>query len=103
MNDDIPLHVGQVEKVSQGAQDYQVPSGGQGNDVPVIPPEIINGDIRETLLTLARALTTHVNMCIAPRVNVVERTMTTRLRDFVRINPPIIIERGFPCVVHSMY
>ena len=26
-----------------------------------------------------------------PRVNVVERTMTSNLRDFVRMNPPIVV------------
>ena len=28
---------------------------------------------------------------MVPRVNVVESTMTSRLKDFVRINPPIFI------------
>ena len=38
-----------------------------------------NGEIREASLTLARALTTHENMGISPRVNV------------VRMNPPIFV------------
>ena len=28
---------------------------------------------------------------MVPRVNVVESTMTSRLKDFVRINPPIFL------------
>ena len=57
-----------------------------------------NGEIRESLLTLARVLTTHVTRGIDPRVNVVESTMnvveitmTSTLRDFMRINPTIFL------------
>ena len=42
----------------------------------MVLPEINSGEIREALLTLARALTTHMNMVIEPKVNVVESTMT---------------------------
>ena len=48
-----------------------------------------NGEIREVLLTLARAMTIHVNRDIAPRVNAMESTMTSSLRDIMRINPLI--------------
>ena len=85
VNEEIPP---QVEHVAQGDE---VPIGGQGNDVLVVPPKMTNGEIREALLTLARDLTTHVNMDVAPRVNVVENTMASRLRDFVRMNPPIFL------------
>ena len=34
-------------------------------------------------------MTIQVNLSMVPRVNVVERTITSRLIDFVRINPPI--------------
>ena len=44
---------------------------GRGNDVLVVPPEITKGEIRKALITLARALTTHVNMGLVPRVTVV--------------------------------
>ena len=50
-----------------------------------------NGDIKEALLTLTRALITHVNMGVEPRVNVVESSMTSILRDFMRMNPPIFL------------
>ena len=33
----------------------------------------------------------HVNRGIEPKVNVVARTMTSRLRDFVRMNPSIFL------------
>ena len=36
-------------------------------------------------------MTTFVNRGTEPRLNVVESNMTSRLRDFVRINPPIFI------------
>ena len=32
-----------------------------------------------------------VNFSLKPRVNVVESTMTSRLRDFIRMNPPIFL------------
>ena len=82
MNEEILLQVEQVEKVPRGAQgahgarDAQVPNAGGGNDVSVVPPEMSNVEIREAFLTLARALTTHVNRGIEPRVNVVDSTMT---------------------------
>ena len=55
----------------------------------MVYPGMTNGEIREGVLSIARALTTHVNIVIASTVNVVENTMTSRLRDFVRMNPPI--------------
>ena len=36
-------------------------------------------------------MTTQVNFIMAPRVNVVESTMMSRLKDFVRMNPPIFL------------
>ena len=44
---------------------------GAGIDVLVVPPKMTRGEIREALLTLARAFTTHVNMGMGTRVNVV--------------------------------
>ena len=50
-----------------------------------------NGEIRESLLALARSMTTHVKRGIVRRVNVVESSMTCILRDFERMNPSIIL------------
>ena len=36
-------------------------------------------------------MTTFVNRGTEPRLNVAESNMTSRLRDFVRINPPIFL------------
>ena len=36
-------------------------------------------------------MTTQVNLILAPRVNVVESTIMSRLKDFVRVNPPIFL------------
>ena len=50
-----------------------------------------NRDIREALLALDRTMTTQVDLGMVPRVNVVENIMTSRLKDFVRMNPPIFL------------
>ena len=52
---------------------------------------MINGEIREALLSLGRAMNTRMTRDIGPRVNTLESTMTYRLRHFVRMNPPIIL------------
>ena len=72
-------------------QGDQVPIGGEGNEVLVVPVDMNNGEIREALLALARAMITHVTRDIVPRVNALESTITSRLRDFVRMNPPIFL------------
>ena len=36
-------------------------------------------------------MTTQVNFSMVPRVNVMESTMTSRLRDFVRMKSPIFL------------
>ena len=94
MNEEIPPPVEQVpqgDKGAQGSRDAEVPIVGDGNDVPVVPPEMTSGEIREAFLILDRALTTHVNRGIEHRGNVVERSMTSRLIDFMRMNPPIFL------------
>ena len=87
-----------VQQVSQGSLGFQsppkseqVPIAEGGNDVPVKPSELSNSDIREALLALSRIVTTQANLCMVPRVNVVERTMTSRLKDFVRMNSPTFV------------
>ena len=41
----------------------------------MVPPYMTNGEIREVLLAIDRALTTNVNLGISPRVNVVDSTI----------------------------
>ena len=50
-----------------------------------------NGEIKEALFSLAQVVTTHVTRDIGTRVNALKSTMTSRLRDFVRMNPPIFL------------
>ena len=54
----------------------------------LVPLEMANGEIREALPTLDRAMTTKENRDIGPRVNAMESTMTSRLKELVRMNPP---------------
>lgn len=78
----------QVEKVTQGSkniQDDQFRIFERGNDIPVVPPDLNNSD------AFAQAVTTKVNWSMVPKMNVVESSMTSRLRDYVRINPLIFI------------
>ena len=90
----------QVEKVkqvlqggqgTQGAMVYLDPIVDGGNDVSVISPDLANGEIRDDLIAQARAMTNHITRDVGPKVNALECTMTSRLRDFVRMNPPIFI------------
>ena len=62
-----------------------------GNEVSEAHPELTNREIREALVALGQAMTTQINLSMMPKVNVVKSTMTSRLRDFVRINPPIFL------------
>ena len=61
-------------------QSDQVPIGGEGNHVLAFPPDMTNREIRETLLSLSLAMTTHVTRDIDPRLNYMESMMTSRLR-----------------------
>ena len=65
---------------------YHAPHVGGGDEVS----ELNNKEIRDAFLSLARAVTTHANFNIVPRVNAMESTMSSRLRDFVRFNSSII-------------
>ena len=58
------------------------------NEALIFPIEMVNGEILEALLTLDRAMTTQENRVIGPRVNAMESTMTSRLKELVRLNPP---------------
>ncbi|TMW86493.1 hypothetical protein EJD97_021303 [Solanum chilense] len=100
VNKNIPPQVEKVEKVLKGAQrcqgaqssrNAQVPIVEEGDDVLVVPPEMTNREIRESLITLARPMITHVNIGVTPRVNSMEGTMTSILKDFDWMNPPIIL------------
>ena len=75
----------------QRLQGDQVPIGNQDNEVPVVPPAMTNEEIRAAFLTLAHAMTAQANRDVGPRVNANESTAASRLRDFVRMNPPIFL------------
>ena len=51
--------------------------------------EMSDREIRESLIDIARAMTMQANLNMMPRV--MESTMTSRLRDFVRMNPPSLL------------
>ena len=53
VNQEIHPQVDEVEQVTQGSQGDQVPIGGQGNEVKVVPPKMTNGEIREALLAIS--------------------------------------------------
>ena len=48
-----------------------------------------NREIRDSLIVIDRAVTMQVDFNMMPRV--VESTITSRLRDFVRMNPTIFL------------
>ncbi|WMV32731.1 hypothetical protein MTR67_026116 [Solanum verrucosum] len=69
----------------QGPQGDQVP---QGNQVPVDAPAMTNEEMKLALLTLAKAMMDEVYRDVGLRVNAIESTMASRLRDFSRMNSP---------------
>ena len=77
----------QVEEVEKVPQGDQVPIVGEGDDIP----KLSNMDSREALFALARGVTTQVNLSMVSRENVVVIIMNSRLREFVRMNPPIFL------------
>ena len=54
----------------------------------MVPRDMTNGNIRDAIIDLARVMTAQVNMDVEPKVNAFESTMTYRMRDFFRVNPP---------------
>ena len=89
---------------SQGNQappQEKVPLGGQAL---IIPPAMTDEEIRSTFLTLPRAMTTQsqvvaaqsqamttqANQKVGPRVNQNASTMASRLRNFIRMSPPML-------------
>ena len=69
----------------------QVPIKGEGNEVLLVPLGRTNGESIQALFSFARIMTNHVNRVVDSRVNAIESTMTSRLRDFVVMNPPIFL------------
>ena len=78
-NDEIPI---------LGPLDGQT---SQGEKVPVSPPHMTNQEIRADFLTFAKAMTDQTNKDVGPSMNVLESTMDSILRDFVRMNPSIFL------------
>uniref|UniRef100_M1DM10 Uncharacterized protein n=1 Tax=Solanum tuberosum TaxID=4113 RepID=M1DM10_SOLTU len=70
----------------QGDQGLQGDQVHQKNEVPVVSPDMTNKEIRTAFLTLAQTMMAQVNRDVGPRVIVNESTVTSRLRDFVRMN-----------------
>ena len=94
MNKETPPHVEQVLQGGQGVKGAQVPPQGYhspneegGNEVPIMSKR----EIRDTLLAIAQVVTTQINLSMVLKVNVMEITMTSRLRDFVGLNPLIFL------------
>ena len=62
------------------------PQGNQENEVLVVSPDMTNQEIRAVFLTLAQVMMDQVGRHVGTRMNANESTMTSRLRDFVRMN-----------------
>ena len=50
-----------------------------------------NEDFRGSLVSLAQSMMSQVNRDVEPRINTLESTMNSRLREFVRMNPPTLL------------
>ena len=80
-----------VEQVPPSSQYDQLSIRGKCNEVPVVPPNMTNEEIREDIFALARVIITHVTRGIDPREDALGSNMTSRLGDFVTMNPPIFL------------
>ena len=65
----------QVVQNGQGVQCNQIPIGEQENEVPVVPPNMTNEEIRSAFLILARAMAAQATRDMGPRVNANEGTI----------------------------
>ena len=94
MNGEVPPQVDQVEQVLQVRQRFQgshvPPQGDPIHEGGIEVSDMSNREIREALIAIARAVTMQANLTMIPRV--VESTMTSRLRDFVRIPKSFLME-----------
>ena len=50
-----------------------------------------NEDFRGSLVSLAQSMMSQVNRDVEPRINTLESTMNSRLREFVRMNPLVLL------------
>lgn len=64
---------------------------GHGNEVQLVPLDMINEEFRGAFVSLARAMKIQLKREVRPRMNSLENTITSRLREFLRMNPLIII------------
>ena len=72
------------------------------DQVSVNPLTMINSEVRESLFQMSQAfttqdksITTQTNREVVPRENQHASTMSSRLRDFTRMNPPIYLGLKF--------
>ena len=96
INKEVPPQVEKVPQFRKHVQGAQAPPQGDlvpnvegGNGVPVVHLDLTNQEIREAFVALAQAVTNQINLSMVPRV--VKSSMTFRLRDFVTMNPTIIL------------
>ena len=83
VNEGVPPQGGQAPQGVQVPQGEQVSIVELANEFLVVPPNMTNEEIREAFFTLARAMTTQANRDVELRMNALQSTMTSRLRDFV--------------------
>ena len=57
--------------------------------MPLLHLDLTNQEIREALVALAQTVTIQINFIMVPWV--VENTITSSMRVFVRMNPPIFL------------
>ena len=78
LNEHIPPQVEQVDEVTKDGQEDQVdqvlpqgdhvPSEEGGTEVPMVPPELINQEIGEALISIDLAITNRANFSMVPSV-----------------------------------
>lgn len=76
----------------QVPHDEQVLKTNQRNEDLVVPPYMTNEKVRGALFTLSQAMMAPTYKYVGITVNALENTMTSMLRDFVRMNPSTFLD-----------
>ena len=69
VNGGVPHRVEKLPQCVHVPQDEQVPITNQGNELPVVPQDMTNEEVRGALVSLAPIMTSQTNRDVGPYIN----------------------------------